>query len=398
MERLFKIFERRIKNTDTRFIRGFINKINWDERLISIKGSRGVGKTTLILQYIKLNKKIDTQTLYVSLDDIYFQTNNLVDLVEEFYVNGGKYLFLDEVHKYGNWSREIKNIYDNYDDLKLVFTSSSVLEINKGEADLSRRAVTYELNGLSFREYLELGHKINFPELTLEDILENHVAIAQDLTSEERVIKYFKKYLENGYFPFFKEGETSYYQKINNVINLTIETDIPFVFKTEFKTIYKVKKLLHLIATSLPYEPNISKLSKQLETSSRNSTLLYLDYLDKAKLISNLKTSAKGNNYLVKPDKIYLENTNLMFAISDFYNNKGTVRETFFNNQLQCNHVVKTSKESDFLIDNKYTFEIGGKGKNSSQIKNVKNAFIAADNIEVGFRNKIPLWMFGLMY
>lgn len=398
MEKLIQRFNRKLAVTSTDFKRYLLNEIDWNERLIAVKGSRGVGKTTLLLQHIKLNHEKKQEVLYVSLDDIYFQFNLLVDLVEEFYLNGGKYLYLDEVHKYSNWSMEIKNIYDNYPDLKVVFTSSSVLEINKGDADLSRRAVVYELKGLSFGEYLRLENVIDAPKLELADILENHREIATQLTENLRIIPHFKRYLAIGYYPFFQEGESSYYTKLNSVINLTIESDIPSVYNTEFKTINKIKRLLYLISTSLPYQPNISKLAEQLETTSRNSALLYLDYLEKASLTSSLKTSAKGNNYMVKPDKVYLENTNLITAIGSDKTSDGTIRETFFNNQIRIRHRVATSKESDFLIDEKYTFEVGGKSKKITQIQLLEDAFIAADNIEVGFRNKIPLWLFGMMY
>ncbi len=398
MERLVQQFLRRVGNVSTDFKRYLFDEINWNDRLIAIKGSRGVGKTTMLLQYIKLNRELDEQTLYVSLDDIFFQAQTLVDLVDEFYTNGGKFLYLDEVHKYDNWSTEIKNIYDNYDDLYIVFTSSSVLEINKGDADLSRRVVAYELKGLSFREYLNLeGVRVD-SSFGLEDVLHKHMQIAQDITTSHRVLIHFKKYLDSGYYPFYKEGEASYFGKINNVINLTIESDIPSVYKTEFKTINKIKRLLYVVSTSLPYEPNITKLAQQLETTSRTSALQYLDYLEKANLISSLKTSAKGNNYLVKPDKIYLENTNLIKALGSQLVNEGTIRETFFNNQLSVKHQVNTSKESDFLVDTKYTFEVGGRGKKTTQIKSLENAFIAADNMEIGFRNKIPLWLFGMTY
>jgi predicted AAA+ superfamily ATPase len=398
MEKLIQRFNRKIAVTSTDFRRYLLNEIDWNERLIAVKGSRGVGKTTLLLQHIKLNHEKKEEVLYVTLDDIYFQFNLLVDLVEEFYLNGGKYLYLDEVHKYPNWSMEIKNIYDNYLDLKIVFTSSSVLEINKGDADLSRRAVVYELKGLSFGEYLRLENIIDAPKLELADILENHREIATQLTENLRIIPHFKRYLAIGYYPFFREGESSYYTKLNSVINLTIESDIPSVYNTEFKTINKIKRLLYLISTSLPYQPNISKLAEQLETTSRNSALHYLDYLEKASLTSSLKTSAKGNNYMVKPDKVYLENTNLITAIGSDKTSDGTIRETFFNKQIIIRHRVATSKESDFLIDEKYTFEVGGKAKKTTQIQLLNDAFIAADNIEVGFRNKIPLWLFGMMY
>jgi predicted AAA+ superfamily ATPase len=236
----------------------------------------------------------------------------------------------------------------------------------------------------------------------LENIVSNQLELATEMTASIKILVHFKRYIENGYYPFYREGEASYFTKLNSVINLSIESDIPSdipsVFKTEYKTINKIKRLLHLLATSLPYIPTITKLAEQLETTSRTSALQYLDYLEKSNLISSLKTNAKGKNYLVKPDKIYLENTNLVKALGNLYVNEGTIRETFFNNQLKAKHEVHTSRQSCFLIDMKYTFELGGKGKTSTQINGVENAFIAADSFEVGFRNKIPLWMFGMMY
>jgi len=374
------------------------NQINWKVRLIAIKGSRGVGKTTLLLQYIKENHKLDGTVLYVSLDDIYFQANSLIDLAEEFYINGGKYLYLDEVHKYENWSLEIKNIYDNYNDLNVVFTSSSILEIYKGDADLSRRLVSYELKGLSFREYLILEQKKDIAIYSLEDITANHIEIATTISSDLKILPLFKEYIKIGYYPFYREGLTSYYQKLNNIINLILETDIPSVYKTEYQTINKLKKLLYVISTSVPFQPNITKLSERIDTTSRSSTLQYLDYLEKASLISNLKTSAKGNNYLVKPDKIYLENTNLMHAIGQSIKEEGNLRETFFFNKLSSTNKVNTSKESDFLVDDKFTFEVGGKNKKDTQIKGIENAYVVSDGIEVGFNKRIPLWLFGLLY
>jgi hypothetical protein len=398
MEKLFQRFRNKINKQQTIFVRYLYEKIDWSDRLIAIRGARGVGKTTLLFQHISLQHELNDEVLYVSLDDLYFLSNTLVDLAEEFQLNGGKYLFLDEVHKYPTWSIEIKNIYDNFDDLHVVFTSSSMLEIHKGDADLSRRAVTYELQGLSFREFLILEGVLDVPKLQLTDLLENHLAIAARFSSDVKMIPLFKRYLEVGCYPFYKEGEVAYFNKLKAVINLTIETDIPSVFHTEFKSLQKIKKLLYVIATSLPYIPNIAKLSVSLETTSRNSTLLYLDYLEKANLIMSLKTSAKGNNYMAKPDKIYLENTNLVYAIHEEKGNEGNLRETFFFNQLKANYSVTTSKESDFLVDDKYTFEVGGKGKTIDQIKDIPNAYIAADNIEIGFRNKIPLWLFGFLY
>lgn len=264
------------------------------------------------------------------MDDIYFQANSLVDLAAKFHLNGGQFLFLDEVHKYPTWSTEIKNIYDTYSDLKVVFTSSSVLEIHKGAADLSRRVVTYELHGLSFREYVNLELGQSFPLVELRDLLNNHIDLASQITNQVKIIPLFKKYLQSGYYPFYREGLDTYVVKLLSVVGLILETDIPSTFHTEYKTIYKLKKLLYLIATSLPFQPNVSELSKRINTTSRTSTLQYLDYLEKAKLTANLKTGAKGINILVKPDKIYLENTNLMYALSHSNSNNGNLRETFF--------------------------------------------------------------------
>lgn len=398
MEKLRERFVLRLRDTSLNFKRYLLHNIDWSERLIAIKGSRGVGKTTLILQYIKENFKIDETILYISLDDIYFQAHSLVDLADDFYKNGGKQLFLDEVHKYSNWSLELKNIYDNYQDLKIVFTGSSMLEIYKGDADLSRRAVSYELKGLSFREYLIFEKKIDLAPFELSDVLANHHQIATEITTEIKILPEFKQYLKMGYYPFYKEGKNSYYQKLNHIVNLILETDVPSVYKSEYQTIMKLKKLIYVIATSVPFQPNITKLSEKIDTTSRSSTLQYLDYLEKANLIINLKTSAKGNNYLVKPDKIYLENTNLMVALGDLIIEDGNIRETFFLNQLSAQNEVHTSKSSDFLVNDKYTFEVGGKNKGKSQIKGMDDAFVASDNIEIGFGNKIPIWLFGMLY
>ena len=398
MEKLVERFIIRMRGISPSFKRYLYNDIDWNNRLIAIKGSRGVGKTTLILQFIKENFKIDSTVLYVSLDDIHFQAHSLVDVAEEFYKNGGKHLFLDEVHKYSNWSLELKNIYDNYQDLKIVFTASSILEIYKGDADLSRRAVSYELKGLSFREYLNLEKKADISPFELTNILENHLEIATEITAGIKILPQFKQYLKIGYYPFYKEGENAYYQKLNNIVNLILETDITSIYRTEYQTILKLKKLMYVIATSVPFQPNITKLSEKIDTTSRSSTLQYLDYLEKANLITNLKTSAKGNNYLVKPDKIYLENTNLMYALGNVIKEDGNIRETFFLNQVSQKSQVNTSKASDFLVNNKYTFEVGGKNKGKSQIEGHEDAYLASDNIEIGFGNKIPLWMFGMLY
>ncbi len=397
MQELQQRFFARLKNVRPKFKRYLYPLINWENKLISITGARGTGKTTLLLQHIKEKFVLNEKVLYISLDDVYFQGNSLIALAEKFHINGGTHLFIDEVHKYPNWSIEIKTLYDSYADLYLVFNGSSILEINKGDADLSRRAVNYDLKGLSFREFLQIENKAEFPVFTLENLLQNHVDIAFKLSQDLKPIPLFKAYLQYGYYPFYQEGKEEYFQKLNNVMNLILETDLPSVYKTEFATIYKLKKLLYVLSTSVPYYPNTTDLASQLDTS-RSSVLQYINYLEKARLIAPLSTYSKGGKYLAKPDKIYLDNSNLMFALGNETTNIGSIRETFFFNQIKNIADTSTSKEADFLVGNKYTFEIGGKNKTKKQIQNLNQAFVVLDDIEIGHQNSIPLWLFGLLY
>ncbi len=397
MERLYRTFDLKLKAVKTDIRRSLYENFDWDERLISLIGARGVGKTTILLQHIKENFKINNEILFVSLDDVFFTINTLIDLVEIFYAKGGKYLFIDEVHKYPNWSREIKNIYDTYAEIKIVFTGSSILEIYKGEADLSRRAINYELKGLSFREYLRIKHKISFDKIMLDDIITNHREICGEITKEIHPLKYFSKYLEGGYYPYFLEGEKYYHQKINNTLNLMLEIDLPSVLGLNYANVFKIKKLLYILSETSPNNPNITKLSSQIETN-RATTLQFLSYLKRLDILHLLKSSGKGDGILTKPDKVYLENPNLMYALASKTPNIGTVRKSFFMNQLANLHEVSTPKTGDFFIDEKYIFEVGGKNKSFEQIKNSKNSYIAADDIETGYGNKIPLWLFGFLY
>lgn len=402
MEKLFQIFQRRLRNTTLSFKRYLINKIDWSDRLIAIRGARGVGKTTLILQYIKekfktVHRAIDPAILYASLDDIYFQANSLIDLTDEFAQQGGKFLFLDEVHKYPKWSIEIKNIYDNYPELNVVFTGSSILEIYRGDADLSRRAITYELHGLSFREFFQLERNLKFETHNLQDILQHHLEISQEVLSQTKPLALFKNYLNYGYYPYFVENKDNYLQRLSTVINLTIESDLPAVHHMDYTSIGKLKKLLYIVATSVPFKPNIAKISEKIE-ASRGSTLRFLEYLKNAHILNLLRNDTEGISYLSKPEKVYLNNTNVMYALASENVNIGNLRETFFYNQLNHLHAVTHGNFGDFLIDKKFTFEVGGKDKGLQQIKGMENAYIAADNIESGFGNKIPLWLFGFLY
>ncbi len=386
-----------IESTDLKFSRYLAEKINWGNRLIAIKGARGSGKTTLILQHIAKNLSLNHTVLYISMEDLFFYNNTLVSLADEFILNGGKYLFLDEVHKYPDWAREIKLIYDKYKSLKIVFTSSSILEIQKAKYDLSRRAVEYYLKEMSLREYIALNSDIVIPKYGLNDILKNHSAISREITNSIKPVFEFNQYIRSGAYPFFIEGQKEYHQKLINTLNLILENDLPSVYNVDFNMVYKIKKLLYAVATSVPFKPNISKLSEKVGVS-RPTLLTLLNYLEQAEIIYQLKRDQIGISSMAKPEKIFLHNTNLLYTLSENNFNIGNIRETFFINQLSTLHKVNYSEESDFVIDDKYYFEIGGKNKQQKQIKNLSNAFVVKDNIENGIANIIPLWLFGFLY
>lgn len=397
MDDLNEKFQRKLQATSLDFVRSAMGNIAWDARLIGIKGARGVGKTTLILQYIKKYLPLNEETLYVSLDNIWFAENKLLDLTDSFVKKGGKYLFLDEVHKYANWAQELKNIYDDYPQLKIVFTGSSLLEILNARADLSRRAVIYTMQGLSYREYLNLILKADLPILSLEDIISKHVELAQKLNSKVTPLQHFDSYLKSGYYPFFQEEPHLYFQRLEEVINLILEIELPLLRKVDIAYVKKLKQLLQIIAQSVPFMPNISKLSERIGIN-RNTLISYLYFLEEAHVTKNLYKDAKGISQLQKPNKIFLENTNLQFAFSPSNANRGNIRETFFVNQVSFKHLTEYTSEGDFLINGTYTFEIGGETKTNKQIKHLKDSYIAADNIEYGSLNKIPLWLFGFLY
>jgi predicted AAA+ superfamily ATPase len=388
MEALNTIYKNLIDRTDTSMIRYLYHEINWDSKLIAITGARGTGKTTMILQKIKLSNQ-KNESLYVSADNIYFSKNTLFDLAQTFHNYGGKYIYIDEVHKYTDWSREIKNIYDSFPDLKIVFTGSSILDIYKGFGDLSRRVVPYHLHGMSFREYLYFETGKVYPVKELKDILSNNLDV--DLKTP---LLYFQNYLKQGYYPFYKEDD--FHLRLNGAINAILEIDIPKYLELKASTIDKLKRLLQIIAENVPFKPNISKLSDLLEISR---TLLpnYFSYLERAGLIMQLHDTTKGIRALGKVQKVYLNNTNLMNAFSGDKTNIGTMRETFFMNQLILKHKTSLPDKGDFIIDDNI-FEIGGKNKTGKQIQGLSNAYIVKDDIEHGFGNTIPLWHFGFLY
>lgn len=386
---LYQKFETLLQSTTTDFKRYLYDTISWESRMLGIIGARGVGKTTMILQHIK--EKLDTKkALYVSADDMFFGENSLVGLAETFYKNTGEYLFIDEIHKYPNWSRELKNIYDSFPHLKVVFSGSSVLDILKGSADLSRRAIIYQLHGLSFREYLKLFHDFDVGSYSMEQIL-NHEYKLQNILHP---LPLFNDYLQQGYYPFGIESEINI--RLGQIILQTLESDIPQYANLNVGTSRKLKRLLSIIAESVPFKPNFSKISELIGVS-RNSLEDYLLYMEKAGLISQLRSETSGIRGLGKVDKVYLGNTNIIFNLVGNNSNIGNIRETFFYNQMSVRNVVLSSKKADFLIG-KYTFEIGGKNKRQNQIEKDGQSFIIQDNIEYGYLNVIPLWAFGLNY
>lgn len=398
MEKTIERFRKKIAETDLRFVRSLESKINWDARLVCIRGSRGTGKTTLMLQHIKKAFAGDLgKVVYVSLDNLYFADNSLIDFVDSFVKRGGEYLFLDEVHKYPDWSRVIKNIYDDYPELHVAFTGSSLLEILNARSDLSRRALVYNLQGLSFREYLKLVADADFPILTLDEILSDNEKLSAEIVSKIKPFMYFDGYLKNGYYPYFLEGIDDYYSRLNETVNMVLEIELPLLRKIDVSYLVKIKKLLTAIGKSAPFIPNVSELSSHIQIS-RQTLLQYLQYLEESKLIYQVFKESRGLGTLEKPDKIFLENTNLMFLLGKTETNIGNVRETFAFNQLSYNHEVLFSEQSDFFIDKKYTFEVGGKNKKRKQIKDVPDSYILADDIEFGTERRIPLWLLGFLY
>lgn len=403
MQYLSEISNRLIFSTDSRHIRPLYDKIIWEQRLIEIRGSRGVGKTTLLLQYAKERMSAGERVLYASLDNAWFFKHKLTELADEFFKYGGKYLLLDEVHKYPHkehgldWSQELKNIYDSYPDLYIVYTGSSILQLYRGIGDLSRRKSTYRMFGLSFREYLSYNNIVDFDVVSFTDLIQNHLFIAGMVAEKIRILPHFKEYLIHGYYPFSKQAGNQYFDQLNEVINVIVETDIPSVSDISFETSSKLKKLFFLLSESVLYIPNLSKLSGQLHIADSRTLLKYLNYLEKAELIQTLGAKATGNQVLNKPEKIYLDNTNLMFALSPGTVNDGTVREVFAVNQLKQVYPITYPPKGDLIVDQKYVFEIGGKNKKNKQVSGVLDAYIVIDNIEMGFGNTIPLWLLGFL-
>lgn len=392
MESLFITSRELIERVDTTYVRGIHEKIDWDSRLIAILGPRGTGKTTLMLQHIRLYDNTP-ETLYVTADDFYFTTNRLEELAHRFMLQGGKHLYIDEIHKYKGWSTEIKNIYDKMPDLHVVYSGSSILDLERGGADLSRRKLEYILPGLSFREYLNITRGWKLHSYSLEEILAGKVEFPY---SEARPLHLFSEYLREGYYPFFREG--NYKMRLQGVMKQIVEDDIPKFAEMEVASAQKLKKLLYVLAQSVPFKPNNSKLERDLRIS-RNSLPTYMLYLEKAGLIALLREKASGIKLLEKIEKVYLNNTNEAYALSETTPDIGTIRETVFFAWMRVGNFISSSPVSDFEVDG-YTFEVGGRNKTRKQIATLplEKSFVVKDDIEYIYQNSIPLWMFGFIY
>ena len=389
VEELYNYMQMQMKLTTSNFHRYLYAGIEWNARMLAITGARGVGKSTMVLQYLKAQPS-DIQSLYISADHIYFSFHSLVEVADDFARDNGKLLVIDEVHKYQNWSRELKQIYDTHPDMRIIFTGSSVLDIMDGVADLSRRVLSYTLYGLSFREWLELFHNISVPEYTLDEILDGKAQVSGVL----HPLPLFHQYLTDGYYPFAMEG--NFPLRMQNVITKTIESDIAQYAELKASTAKKLKKMLAIISTLAPYKPNADSLAQEIGVS-RNNISEYLALLEKAQLIGQLRDDTGGMRGLGKVEKVYIDNTSLMNALSGDNADIGNLRETFFFNQMRVKNDVISSRQSDFVIG-EYTFEVGGRKKGKKQIEDIPNSYVVKDDIEFAYRNIIPLWAFGLNY
>ena len=397
LDEILRIYNRRLQGTPEGFKRYLIDKIDWRDNLIAIKGAKGTGKTTMLLQHIKESFADKDKALYLSLDNLWFETHSINDLIEYHYTHGGTHLFLDEVHYFPNWKTLIKNINDDYPGLHVVYTGSSMLKIDSGVADLSRRQLPYTLHGMSFREYLLYERLAEIEPITLDFLLSNHRQIAEDILSNGmKILPLFGDYLRHGYYPFYKSVYSGFEIRLQQVVNHVLENDYPIIEGVEQSTIRKTKKMFMILAEQVPQTPNMSNLYNELETD-RNQGLKMLYALEKAGLLALLSDKPKQIDKLSRPEKIFMDNSNLMYAYAT-NPNIGTVRETFFLSQLAVDHSVTYPAKGDFLVDGKYLFEVGGRKKSFEQIKDVADSYLAVDDTEIGHHNRIPLWMFGLLY
>lgn len=394
MDRLLKISQKKKESSKQHFRRYLVDEIDWTQRLILVLGHRGVGKTTLLLQRMQHDS---ATSIYLSLDDLYFEANRLVELIEQLYEKNFRSFYVDEVHRYEHWSADLKILFDNYPDAQFVVSGSSILALRKGKGDLSRRAAVYHLAGLSFREFLILEKKGHFEPYSLTQILTHHEEISTTIGDKVNVLPLFREYLEYGHYPFYLEGKKLYKSRLAETTQVVLEMDLSPLEDLTHQTIRNMKKLILIISESVPFIPNISKLAERLEVS-RNTILRILDLLEQAQILQLLRQSTKGVSFLQKPEKIYLQNTNLAFTYASASVNVGNLRETFFLNQLRKGHEVTLPKFGDFMVDETFVFEIGGSNKTLQQIQGIPNAYLALDDLKFGNGKKIPLWLFGFLY
>lgn len=397
IESILELSESRMTNVSAKQSRYLINQIPQDQRLVLIRGSRGTGKTTLLLQFLRSMGLPSSRAAYISLDDIIFNRYPAEDFADWFVKRGGEYLFIDEVHRNPQWSVIVKSLYDRYPILKMIISGSSALQMERGEADLSRRMLSLNLNELSLREFIAMKYDIGFPAMSIEELLLDHERVAREISSQVKPLMLFDEYLKYGAYPYFLEGIQYYHERLANTVNAVIDTDLPAVSGITYGTILKIRKLLSVLAEAVPFTPNINELSGRVEVS-RDLLYRYLHLLEKAGLIYQLRRDSKGISMMSKPEKIYLHNTNLSQALTLHDPDKGSERETFFLNQVSAMHRVNYPDKGDFIVEGRYTIEAGGRKKTGKQIAEVDNAFVVKDNIEHGSGKTIPLWLFGFLY
>lgn len=396
MERIYEISDRLIADLNTDYYRYLYDEIAWSDRLIMIRGARGVGKTTILKQRCKEN---GDKGVYASLDQLFFNEHTILELADYHYKHGGTHIYLDEVHLYprSNWEQELKNIYDSYPSLHIVFTGSSLLHLNTKVSDLSRRVAVYSLRGLSFREYLNFTGGYDLPAYSLANILADHRSLASKICSQIRVIGEFEKYLKKGYYPFFMEcSDITYAQRVERLVLSVIDIDIPAITSIEYETKLKLKKLLVVLADQVPFVPNIANLARDIEVT-RNQLIKFFTLLSEGAVLRALSDPTSQPKRAAKPEKILFDNPSVMQALG-IVNKTGTIRESFVASMLSYKGELFAAKEGDFILDRTYLFEVGGKNKGFSQIADKPNSYVIADNIETGFGNKIPIWLFGFLY
>lgn len=398
IEVLYRSMQQKLRDVPTQLHRYLYEQIDWRDRLIGIKGPRGVGKSTLILQHIKQSFKDRSQVMYITLDDLWFASHDLPETVDYLYSHGIRWLFIDEIHYFKRWQTLLKNLYDTYRQLHIVFTGSSMLQIKQGEGDLSRRPVIYSMKGLSFREFLEFENVYTMQPLAWTDLLEQHESIAEKITENVQVLPLFEKYLKYGYYPFYKEVYRGYWERVRSTANMVLEVDYPKVNDVSQETILKMKKMLMVLASRIPQTPKMAELYRELDTD-RNQGLKMLYALEDGGLLALLSQKVKDLKHLGSPDKIYLDNPTLMYALTP-RPDIGTIRETFFYNQMRVGHTLTYpyDNKGDFLVDNRFFVEVGGKNKSFEQIKDIADGYLAVDDTEIGHGHRIPLWMYGLLY